>query len=178
MYISELELTAMELATAKHEGQRRKYTGLPYIVHPAGVVSILRAMGVTDIHVLSAAWLHDVIEDCGVQQVDLEIMFGKYIAEVVAGCSSVTQQSAEPRPVRKLADMHHYELGDSSVHAIKTADIIHNTPEVVLYDPEFARVYLQEQTALWEALKKTPDDLRDAACDVLDKCWEVMAMGE
>ena len=59
---------AIEFATKAHEGQYRKGTKRPYIVHPIEVGDIVAAM-TKDEEVISAAVLHDTIEDCaGVTQ--------------------------------------------------------------------------------------------------------------
>lgn len=54
---------ATVVAATAHCGQRRKYTNEPYIVHPLEVIQILMQHGITDEVILSAAVLHDVIED-------------------------------------------------------------------------------------------------------------------
>lgn len=55
---------AIKIAHKAHSGQVRKYSGLPYIVHPMEVMTTLLQAGVEDELVLSGAVLHDVIEDC------------------------------------------------------------------------------------------------------------------
>ena len=60
---------AIEFATKAHEGQFRKGTKRPYIVHPIEVGDIVSTM-TKDEEVISAAILHDTIEDCeGVTEV-------------------------------------------------------------------------------------------------------------
>ena len=54
---------AIEFATKAHEGQFRKGTKRPYIVHPIEVGDIVSTM-TKDEEVISAAILHDTIEDC------------------------------------------------------------------------------------------------------------------
>lgn len=57
-------LRAIDFAAKKHQNQRRKnYLQTPYINHPIGVAMHLSDVGITDIDVLSAAILHDTIED-------------------------------------------------------------------------------------------------------------------
>ena len=59
---------AVRFAAKAHEGQFRKGTGRPYIVHPLEVKDIVSGM-TEDEEVISAAVLHDTIEDCeGVTQ--------------------------------------------------------------------------------------------------------------
>ena len=54
---------AIEFATKAHEGQMRKGTKRPYIVHPMEVGDIVSSM-TRDEEIISAAVLHDTIEDC------------------------------------------------------------------------------------------------------------------
>jgi (p)ppGpp synthase/HD superfamily hydrolase len=55
---------AKNLATYKHgkTGATRRFTGLPYIVHPEGVERILQSL-TSDEDLLAAAWAHDLLED-------------------------------------------------------------------------------------------------------------------
>ena len=59
-----LEAAARVFATTHHAaiGQVRKYTGEPYINHPASVVELVRSVPHTEV-MLAAAWLHDTVED-------------------------------------------------------------------------------------------------------------------
>ena len=66
---------AMEFAAKAHEGQFRKGTRRPYIVHPREVSAIVSTM-TDDEEIISAAVLHDTIEDCaGVTREMLEMQF-------------------------------------------------------------------------------------------------------
>lgn len=75
---------AIEFATKAHEGQFRKGTRRPYIVHPIEVGDIVSTM-TTDEEVISAAILHDTIEDCkGVTREVLAENFSERVASLVA----------------------------------------------------------------------------------------------
>ena len=56
---------AVIYATNAHNGQTRKGTNLPFIIHPMEVAAIVAAMTL-DQDMLCAAVLHDVVEDCDV----------------------------------------------------------------------------------------------------------------
>ena len=67
---------AIEFAAKAHEGQLRKGTKKPYIVHPIEVSEIVSAM-TDDEEVICAAVLHDTIEDCrGITKDVLKLRFG------------------------------------------------------------------------------------------------------
>src|SRR5690606_11405266 len=90
-------------ATAAHHavGQVRKYTGEPYISHPAEVVSILSEVeGVTK-RMIAAAWLHDVVEDTGVPLSVIREHFGDEVAGLVEGLTDVSRPEDGNRAARK-----------------------------------------------------------------------------
>ena len=72
---------AIEFATRAHAGQFRKGTRRPYIVHPIEVGDIVSTM-TQDEEIISAAVLHDTIEDC--EGVSREILAREF-SERVAG---------------------------------------------------------------------------------------------
>ena len=74
---------AITFATKAHEGQFRKGTKLPYIVHPLEVGVIVSRM-TQDKEVIAAAILHDTLEDC--KEVTFSTLcqeFGERVAEIV-----------------------------------------------------------------------------------------------
>ena len=62
-----------------HNGQTRKGTNLPFIIHPMEVAAIVAAMTL-DQDMLCAAVLHDVVEDCdGISIEDIRREFGDIV---------------------------------------------------------------------------------------------------
>ena len=57
-------------AAKAHDGMLRKGTNTPYIVHPREAAAIAASI-TDDEHVIAAALLHDVMEDCGVTEEEL-----------------------------------------------------------------------------------------------------------
>ena len=74
---------AIKFATAAHEGTFRADGVTPYITHPIAVATILHALG-EPAETVAAAVLHDVIEDCGVDQEYLSYKFGFKVALLVS----------------------------------------------------------------------------------------------
>ncbi len=83
-------------ATMKHEGQ--KYGVLPYTHHLQDVERVLRDFGETDIDMLTAAWLHDVVEDTPTKLKEIYEVFNERVAELVGG---VTNEPGENRKHRQ-----------------------------------------------------------------------------
>lgn len=75
---------AKSFATMAHEGQYRKGTATPYIVHPLEVAEIVATM-TDDSEIIAAALLHDTIEDCPkVTESIIKEQFGSRVATLVA----------------------------------------------------------------------------------------------
>jgi len=74
---------AVIFATNAHNGQTRKGTNLPFIIHPMEVAAIVAAMTL-DEDMLCAAVLHDVVEDCDdVSIEDIRREFGDVVSSYV-----------------------------------------------------------------------------------------------
>ena len=75
---------ALDFCVEAHEGQFRKGTRRPYIVHPIEVADIVTYI-TQDEEIITAALLHDTIEDCeGITKEVIEEEFGKRVADLVA----------------------------------------------------------------------------------------------
>lgn len=144
---------AREFAANAHYEQKRKYTGEPYINHPAEVVSILKTVGASD-NMIAAAWLHDVVEDCCVAIVTIARLFGEEVAGLVSDLSDISLPVDGSRASRKEIDRQHTAKASPDAKTIKLADLISNTSSIVEHDPHFVRVYLHEKARLLEVLKE------------------------
>lgn len=145
---------ATAFATMAHEGQWRKYTREPYIVHPKAVADILYTYTDASPHVLAAGLLHDVLEDTEVQESQLRREFGETIADLVLEVTDVSKPSDGNRAARKALDREHLMQASPEGKRIKLADLIDNTKTIVEYDPKFAKVYLAEKDALLPVLRE------------------------
>ena len=116
-----LEPKAKEFAAKSHKGQLRKNGITPYINHCAGVVSLLKEIGIVDDDILSAGWLHDVIEDCNVTKEQIEQEFNVNIARIV---------SVLTRDVDRETYKERIKQSDYQVQIVKLADTVHNCSEM------------------------------------------------
>lgn len=66
-------MKALGYAREKHEGQFRKDSAIPYIIHPLQMACYAVALGVKDDYIIATILLHDVIEDCGVSYRELPV---------------------------------------------------------------------------------------------------------
>lgn len=75
--------TALVFATHQHYGQTRKNNQEWYIHHPMRILSNLRNVGMFDSDCLTAAILHDVVEDTDCTIEELKELFGKEVSSIV-----------------------------------------------------------------------------------------------
>lgn len=160
---------ARVFATAAHAavGQVRKYTNEPYIVHPFEVAMTVKQIGGTP-EMVAAAFLHDTVEDTGVTMETIEREFGPEVAEIVFFLTDVSRPEHGNRAARKAMDRAHIAKADARAQTIKLADLISNCSSIVKYDPEFAKVYLEEKRLLLEVLTKGDKILLDRARKIVN----------
>jgi (p)ppGpp synthase/HD superfamily hydrolase len=144
-------------ATAAHTacGHVRKYTGKPYIVHPAEVVGlIVRHAERFNQAMIEAAWLHDVVEDTEVGLGLILDEFGDEVMSLVGWLTDVSTPFMGNRAYRKALDREHIAAAPAAAKTIKLADLISNTRSIVADDPKFAVTYLSEKRLLLEVLRE------------------------
>ncbi len=159
---------AFEFASAAHKNVRRR-SGEPYIIHPIAVAKIV----VTEIGLgyksISAALLHDVVEDTDYTVEDIERLFGKKIASLVDGLTKIKTVlddrrrmglpdgdeapggESEDREEERSLQAENFKrilltLGDDvRVVLIKLADRLHNC-RTIEYMPEYKRDKILSET--------------------------------
>ena len=124
--VSELQ-NAYLFSQSAHSGQFRQ-SGEPYISHPLAVTGILGKLRL-DTQTLTAALLHDVMEDTHVSKAEISDRFGNAVAELVDGVSKLdkiefqTHADAQAENFRKMLLAM---ARDVRVILIKLADRLHN----------------------------------------------------
>ncbi len=116
-----------EFAKKAHSKQKRN-TGEPYITHPVAVAEILIDIQV-DRDTLTAALLHDVVEDTEVSLEDVEAKYGSNVALLVNGVTKLSQinySSKEEEQAENFRKMFLAMAKDIRVVLIKLADRLHN----------------------------------------------------
>jgi RelA/SpoT family (p)ppGpp synthetase len=131
VYLEPKDVTDIEAAyhfgARAHEGQCR-VSGEPYIFHPLEVAHILASLHM-DAKSITAAILHDVIEDTKTAKERIAEEFGKDVAELVDGVSKITRiefQSQEEAQAENFRKMLLAMASDIRVILIKLADRLHN----------------------------------------------------
>ena len=150
----DLTLKAQRFANDAHHAcnQRRKFTGEPYIVHPAAVVDLLQRAKPTP-EMVAAAWLHDTVEDTAVSLADIRREFGPTVERYVEMLTDVQPRSyGGERLHRKNANLRHSAQACAEAQTIKLCDLIDNSKNITDYDVSFARHYLVEMARLLAVL--------------------------
>ena len=118
---------AYHLADAAHAGATRK-SGEPFIAHPVEVAIILADLRM-DAETLSAALLHDTVEDTDTTSEQLEQEFGPRVAQLVDGVTKITRIEVETLTDEQAATIRKMFVAmskDIRVIVIKLADRLHN----------------------------------------------------
>lgn len=163
---------ALMLAIRAHDGQRRKYTGEPYSMHPIGVSKIVETVEHTP-EMIAAALLHDVVEDTPVTFREIKDTFGTTVAEYVHYCTNVSEKEDGNRAFRKKMDADHFALGPAESQTIKVADLIHNSQTIIPHDQKFFhKAYKYEKQYMMDVLTKADPTLKGQAQSMLDESWD------
>jgi guanosine-3',5'-bis(diphosphate) 3'-pyrophosphohydrolase len=127
-------LDAIAFAARAHRAQFRKDGQTPYVSHVYRVCFVVRhVFGVDDPRVLTAAVLHDTIEDTTTDYDDLREEFGEEVASWVAALSKDMRRREDERERAYMA-----ELAQSpwQVQVCKLADIFDNLLDCSTMPPE------------------------------------------
>ena len=147
---------AHEFAAKAHAGVFRKWSGEPYITHPERVAAQLAALGFPE-KVVAAAFLHDVVEDCGVSAAEIEAALGpedgpEVAALVMEVTKPVIPKESSTRAFRKAAFREHLAKSSYYGASIKLGDELDNSRNVAELAPKFAAIYLPEMRLEVEVL--------------------------
>lgn len=156
---------AIILATSAHDGQFRKHSKLPFIVHPLEVMSMLYRIGVTDEEVLSAAVLHDTLEDTSVMYDEIVMQTNKRVADIVVELTYNGNSHVE-----KAEYLNSFGTKSIPALSIKCIDRICNVLDFYKTDKEYARKYLFKARGLFKAFYPRMREFDENVFDGID--WE------
>jgi guanosine-3',5'-bis(diphosphate) 3'-pyrophosphohydrolase len=159
-------LEAVAFAARAHQGQLRKDGRTPYVSHVFRVCLVLRdVFGVTDPKALTAAVLHDTVEDTTTDFDDLQEKFGAEIAGWVAALSKDKRRVWEEREA-----LYEKQLAQApwQVQVCKLADVFDNLLDLPHVPPDRRARSLRNARRYLDALRA---NLRPQA----QKPWETVA---
>jgi guanosine-3',5'-bis(diphosphate) 3'-pyrophosphohydrolase len=168
-------LKALRFSAEKHNDQRRRDSkSSPYINHPIQVAETLwRVGGVRDGAVLTAAILHDTIEDTDATPAEIEREFGK---EVLGLVLEVTDDKSLPKEVRKQLQIENAAKKSPRAKLIKLADKICNVYDLVHFPPTSWSLKRKQEYLIWS--EKVVHGVRGSSKELEDRYDEVLQEGK
>ena len=140
-------------AIEAHRGQKRKYTGEDYIVHPMAVCRTVEIHGGSEDQ-QAAALLHDVVEDTSYTLQDISVNFGSDIATLVQWLTDTSVPEDGNRTIRKEIDRKRLAEAPAEAQFVKLADMIDNSKTIFTLDKSFAPLFAEEMGLLVDAMTK------------------------
>ncbi len=163
-------LAAAAWARALH-GEQKRASGDPFIIHPLNVASILVDLHL-DAEAVTAALLHDVLEDTTASRVELRKLFGREVEALVQGVTKISILRGRTRSMQHaetIRKMLFAMVRDIRVILIKLADKLHNMRTLGYLDEEQRRRIAQETLDIYAPLagrlgiSRIKDELEDLA---------------
>lgn len=156
---SKLMITALRFARRMHLGQRRKQTDEQFVEHPIAVAELLAEAG-CDERLLTAAYLHDVVEKTQVELEEIELRFGTEVASIVDAVSE--DEAIRDYGERKRALRAQVLEADRAPILIYAADRVANLRDWATIPPERReRVAERLGTSLPERIELWDEDLAE-----------------
>jgi (p)ppGpp synthase/HD superfamily hydrolase len=119
---------ALQVASKYHEGQYRKNTDIPYIIHPVAVGMMLLKNGYSE-EIVAAGILHDTVEDTSITLEDIKREFGENIAKLVEGSSEPDKSLSWKE--RKEHTITFLKTASEDIRAVVCADKLHNIRSIL-----------------------------------------------
>jgi guanosine-3',5'-bis(diphosphate) 3'-pyrophosphohydrolase len=159
-------LEAIAFAARAHQGQLRRDGKTPYASHVFRVCLIVRQVfSINDVSALTAAVLHDTVEDTTTDYDDLKEEFGEQVARWVADLSKDKRKPEAEREEEYEAQLAN---GTWQVKVCKLADIFDNLMDSVHMPAEKKQRSIRNAHRYLAALKRDlPEQARQP--------WEIVA---
>ena len=141
---------AIEFAAKAHDGMERKKDKTPYILHPLEAAVIVGTM-TEDRDVISAAVLHDVVEDTDITIEEIEEKFGPRVRFLVESETEDKRADLPPEEtwrVRKEESLKELaSCGDTDVLMLWLGDKLANMRS-------FYRIWKTEGVSMWQTFNQ------------------------
>ena len=117
---------AFDTSVDAHKNQRRK-SGEAYVFHPIGVAKIVASQIGLDAISISAALLHDVIEDTKYKLEDIEKVFVNKVSRIVEGLTKISNLELNDRQLEeKLSLKETIDILKKEINEIENKSSINN----------------------------------------------------
>lgn len=147
---------AFQFAKEKHKGQKRKFGGTDYVVHPSRVANIVRDFKKESKNLLSlriASYLHDTLEDTETSAAEIREKFGNLVLSLVKELTSDIDKINKIGKAEYLADKLTNDLTDYGL-VLKLADRLDNVSDFPKASQSFIEKYKKETNFIINKLEK------------------------
>lgn len=155
-YLHDIDLDPIDKAwdfAAKVHGDRKYFSGAPYMEHVLEVASTLASMHL-DLDTVLAGLLHGVLKD-GVTSQQIEKEFGRGVAEIVEGCTRITSVHYNSQLAHQAENVRKMLLAiaaDIRVLLVKLADRLQDMCSLESMDGDYQREIARETMDLYAPL--------------------------
>ena len=153
---------ALFFAAKCHEGQVRKGTSRPYIVHPIETMEILSEMK-ADQSLLIAGLLHDTLEDTSTTEEEIVKYFGMDVGFLVAAHSEDKSRSWEER---KKTAIQQVREGSVRLKMLVMADKVSNLRSLYRDQKQIGEKIWERFNAPKEKQSWYYNEMREALCEM------------
>ena len=145
--MNDLISRAERFARVRHEGQFRKGKAQePYTIHLEEVAALVERWSGSE-SAITAAWLHDTVEDCPPTSLaELETLFSKEVADIVA---ELTDDKAQPKASRKEQQIINAPKKSDEASLVKLADKTSNIGAIANSPPEYWSLQRRLEYIAW-----------------------------
>lgn len=161
-------------ATNAHAKQVRKFTGEPYVTHPASVAAFLERFNVGEL-IIVGAWCHDILEDCNISYEALEMVIGTQGVDLVQEVTNLKFPVGTPRIEKFWTNFHKLLLASHQAQTLKCGDCYDNCKDVYERDQEYATLYLAEKWLVVSRMTRAQADVREAVLSALSTVYLSMS---
>jgi len=157
---------AILFAVKAHEGQFRKGTNIPYILHPLEAMIIVSEIKYHE-DLISAAVLHDVAEDTNYNLQDIKNLFGNRVYELVSAQSEDKSKHWYERKSHTLELLS--QENDQDILMVALGDKLSNIGAIY-------RDYLEIGDNLWKRFNVKDKSMQGWYYKGLVKCFQPLSV--
>ena len=169
-------IEAIAFAKIKHTGQKRKFTGEPYIHHPIRVATNAIVNNLP-VEAILAAYLHDTVEDTNTTLDEVREKFGDVVASLVAELT-LDKSAYHDRESRTIYITARVDAMSDVGFSIKLMDRLDNVTNLIKAPEKFAKKYYLETSYIMDNITprseldvKLINEIRACIQPVYEKYW-------
>src|SRR5262245_12094731 len=170
-------LETVSFAARAHDGQCRKDRRTPYASHVFRVCLVLRhVFGVEDARILTAALLHDTIEDTRTDLDDVLELLGPAGSPVGAWVAALTKDKRRPHDEREQAYRDTLAAAPWQVQLCKLADLFDNLLDSRTLDESHRQRSLRKSREVHHVLRSPsfPEEDQARAAPLYERAWSLV----